>query len=524
MNLMSWWSSWRSERKAAGAILQYLPMMMRQSESRSGAVVNWVTAVEVPAVVACVRAIAEGIAQVPIKAYRSEGDGGWVQIHKHRVLSLLNRPNPWQDGFQFRETAVWHLALTGNCFIYKVKTGTGRVVSELLPIEPHRVTVERAEDGVGLRYRVTWDNGRQSIYGPEDIWHLRGPSWNGWMGLDAVRQAREAIGLAMSTEWSHAKLHANGAKPSGLYSIEGNLSAEQYAQLSAWLEAGTNGENAYKPMILDRGAKWTPLTMSGVDAQHLETRKYQVEEICRAFRVIPMMVGYSDKTATYASAEQMFIAHVVHTLHPWASRLEQQIMRELTDGSVRVEIDLNGLMRGASADRASYNSKALGSGNAPAWMTPNEVRANEGLDWIEGGDELPKPVAPVAAKPGADDEDDDEPKPDPNEAVAKALAVMTEMQGAVAQRMTEIMSAVIAAGGKGGTQVVLPQSVTVDAVKAVGATFTEVEERDEQGRIKSMLIRPVSGIGPTLRRTVIHDEKGRVSGHEDEMIEEITNG
>jgi HK97 family phage portal protein len=134
--------------------------------------------------------------------------------------------------------------------------------------------------------------------------------------------------------------------------------------------------------------------MTGVDSQHLETRKHQIEEICRHMRVIPLMVQHSDKTATYASAEQMFIAHVVHTIAPWATRFEQSAEANLLAPGEDVDIrfNLKSLMRGAAKDRAEYYAKALGSGGSPAWMTQNEVREDDGLDAIEGADALPQPA------------------------------------------------------------------------------------------------------------------------------------
>ena len=122
--------------------------------------------------------------------------------------------------------------------------------------------------------------------------------------------------------------------------------------------------------------------MSGVDAQHIETRKLQVEEMCRAMRVMPIMIGQADKSATYASAEQMFLAHVVHTLMPWYERIEQSAdVNLLSDEDRRAgfytKFNPNALMRGAAADRGEYYSKALGAGGTPAWMTQDEVRGLE---------------------------------------------------------------------------------------------------------------------------------------------------
>jgi HK97 family phage portal protein len=269
------------------------------------------------------------------------------------------------------------------------------------------VLVDRKSD-MSITYQVMFEDGRSPILTEADVWHIRGPSWNSWMGIEAVKYARDAIGLSMALETSHSRLHKNGLQPSGTYSIEGSLAEKDHARLHAYLEKYYGGQdNAGRPLILDRSAKWLSRAMSGVDAQHIETRNHQIEEICRHFRVIPLMVGYSDKTATYASAEQMFIAHVVHTITPWVTRFEQSAERALLgpDENLDIRFDLKGLMRGAAKDRAEYYAKALGSGGAPAWMTQNEVREDDGLDPIDGGDELPKPTnvggpAPVPAMEG----------------------------------------------------------------------------------------------------------------------------
>lgn len=152
-------------------------------------------------------------------------------------------------------------------------------------------------------------------------------------------------------------------------------------------------------MVLDDGAKWTPLGMSSADAQLIETRKHQIEEICRHFRVMPIMLGHSDKTTTYASAEQMFQAHVVHTLMPWFVRIEQSAdLNLLTDeqeaAGMYVKFMPNGLMRGAARDRSDFYSKALGSGGTKGWMTQNDVRRAEDMDPIDdpAANELPQPT------------------------------------------------------------------------------------------------------------------------------------
>lgn len=370
-------------------------------ETRSGQTVNAKTAMEATAVLACVRVIAEGVAQSKIKFYTAGQRP--ARIYAHPVLDLLTwKPNEFQTAFAFIETVLIHAVLAGNAYVFVNRVGSDRRARELLPIEPNRVTCERLPD-MTLRYTVRDDNGQARVVPTEAIWHIRGPSWNGWSGMDAVHLAREAIGLATATEARHASMHKNSPDLGGVYAIDGKLNEGQFRQLRDWIVRNTTGDLAGSPLILDNGAKWTSQQMKGVDAQHLETRKFQVEEICRAFRVIPMMAGYSDKTATYASAEQMFIAHVVHTLTPWATRLEQSAERALLKEGEEIDIrfDMRSLMRGSAADRAEYISKALGSGGSQPWMRIEEAREEDQLEWMEGTDRLPTPtnVGGAAAEP-----------------------------------------------------------------------------------------------------------------------------
>jgi len=374
--------------------------------SRSGVSVNWKNAIEVATVLACVRVIANGVSQVPFRVYQ-DANGSRSAAPGHPAYALLyRRPNAWQTSFEFRETLMYHVLLTGNAFVWKGVVGRERQLRRLEIIEPGRVTVKRNETTGSLTYVVRGENGQSVDFMQDEIWHVRGPSWNSWMGMETVALARDAIGLSMATEAAHAEFHRGGARVSGLLSVKDPLAPDRFEFLSAWLDKYSDGgERSGKPLILDRGATWTQMQMTGVDAQHLETRKHQIEEICRAFGVMPIMVGHADKTATYASAEQMFLAHVVHTLSPWYERIEESADINLLTPDDReagyyTKFTPNGLMRGAAKDRGEFYAKALGAGSSPAWMTPNEVRALEEMDGHPDGDTLFRP--PVNAAAGAD--------------------------------------------------------------------------------------------------------------------------
>ena len=375
--------------------------------TKSGASVSHKSALEVPAVLSCVRVISEGVAQVPFKVYRQIGDKV-MPATEHPLFRVLHRkPNGWMTSFELRETMAIHCAMTGDAYAF-INRMRGEV-RELIPLPPGTVAVKQ-KDNYRLEYQITAPSGKTMTVPQEAVWHWRGPSWDAVGGMDVVKLAREAIGLAMSAEESQARMQKNGAAISGTYSVEGTLNAEQYKAMRAWLDKEFDGAaNLGKTKQLDRNAKFHPQSMTGIDAQLLETRKHQIEEICRAFRVMPIMAGYSDKAATYASAEQMFLAHVVHTLSPWYERIEQSAeCHLLTDKEVAegyfVKFNAAGLMRGSHKDRSEYFAKALGAGGSPAWMTQDEVRALEELNPM-GGDAalLPKPTnVPSNAAPKED--------------------------------------------------------------------------------------------------------------------------
>lgn len=391
-------SLYRSREQKSGSMEAILrDFLGGGSHSKAGVPINWKTALECVTVLACVRVIVEGIAQVPWKLYRERPNGGRDAASDHELYDLLHRkPNRWQTSFEFREQIALHLALARNAYVF-VNRVRGRVV-ELLPLEPRDVRPQQDGKTREITYEVTLKDGTRQTIPAAQIWHLRGMSWDGIEGLDGVRLAREAIGLAVATENHSSATFANGARLSGILSTDSVLKDDQVKALRAsWQETYAGLANSGKTAILYGGLKFSPIAMQSNDAQMIETRRFQVEQICSAFRVLPIMVGYTDKTSTYASAEQMFLAHVVHTLGPWYERIEQSAdVNLLTDQERRdgyySKFIVAGLLRGAHKDRAEYYAKALGAGGAPAWMAQDEVRALEELNPM-GGDAAQLPVA-----------------------------------------------------------------------------------------------------------------------------------
>lgn len=358
--------------------------LMSFGRARSGPIVNAASALEVTAVLACVRVISEDVAQVPLKIFQKQKSGGSAELSSHPLSDAFDiGPNDWQTGFEFIENLAIQAALGGN--FYSFKNTLRNAVREIIPFRPGTCTEKWSDRGVPT-YSVS-SNGEQQEFPASSIWHVRGPSWDTRTGMSAIHQAREAIGLAIATEDAHSKLHANGAQPSGLYSVEGNLSPVQHTELTAWVMRQMTGENRSKPLILDRNAKWTSSGMNGVDTQHLETRIHQVLEICRSFRVMPIMIGQADKAATYASAEQMFLAHVKYTLMPWYRRIEQSIGKNLLSSEDRkagiyAKFLPNALMRGTAKDRSEFYYKMWSMGT----LNANQIREMEEQNPYEGGE------------------------------------------------------------------------------------------------------------------------------------------
>lgn len=364
----------------------------------AGVAVNDKTALQVSTVLACVKAIADGCATPKLHVYRQLNDGARqlaTNIPEYRLLA--RRPNEWQTSFEWRRQMTIHAALTGTGLSIKNKGLNGRV-RELIPVLPGQWDVHRTSR-YELRYRC-WDQfGQIGEFQPEDVFLLHNVQWDWVKSMNAVQLARSAIGLAMATEKSQASMHANGLRPSGTYSVEGSLTPEQHTRLSAMLKASSGPGKTGIPLVLDRAAKWLSTGLTGVDAQHVETRRLQIEEICRAYGVFPIMVGHSDKSATFASSEAFFSAHVKHTLAPWHEAWSQRIDETLLDGSgpLFAEFDTRYLVAGDMTARATWARTMAEMGI----YTRNEIRDEEGKDPLPG---LDQPLTPLNMTQGSQNE------------------------------------------------------------------------------------------------------------------------
>lgn len=391
------------EWKTVSDTLELFKQIFGTNTSSTGETVTYKTALQVAAVLACTRVVANGISQVPLKLFREGAKGSRLPAVDHPLYWMLFRkPNAWMTSFGYRQTIGAHMMLEGNHFSFKNRPIPGGPIKELIPFLPGEITVKRPNsDDPVYTYRPLNGSGTETLT-KDQVWHLKGLSWNGWIGLQPVVMARESIGLAMAAEAQQGRFFKNGVQTSGTYSIDGKLAGDQYKQLRDWIVENTSGANAGAPLILDRGAKWLSTQMTSIDAQMLETRREQVEEICRALGVFPQMVGYSDKTATFASAESFFIAHVVHTLAPLYECIEQSIACDLlTDdemkGGIYAKFIEEGLLRGSMKDTAEMLDKYVNGG----LMTPNEGRSKLDMnpDPDPASDKLRVPANIVGKQP-----------------------------------------------------------------------------------------------------------------------------
>jgi HK97 family phage portal protein len=382
---------WQKKSAASGDINEIWQALLGQAASKSGINVTWRTALQYSTAQACVRIIAEDIAQLPFAVYRSLPDGGSEQIAAHPVHKLIKtKPNDDQTAFEMREQMGLHAVLTNNAYVWKNIVRSS--VAELLPFEPHLVRPIRKNGET--TYELTLEDGKRETVPKREIWHLRGPSWNGWQGLDGIRLMRETIGLALALENHGSRMFSNGATVGGILSTEANLSKEQQKELrESWQSRQAGGENAYKTAVMWGGMKWAPMATPNDSAQFLETRRFQVEEACRHFKVLPIMVGHADKTTTYASAEQMVLIHLRQTLGPWLTRIEQSAnCNLLTDDELAAgyftKFTRNALLAMTAQARAEFYSKMYGIGV----MNPNEIRELEDMNPYDGGEKYRVPL------------------------------------------------------------------------------------------------------------------------------------
>lgn len=359
----------------------------------SGKAVTERSAMQMTAVYSCVRILAEAVAGLPLHLYKYNDDGGKEKAIDHPLYRLLHdEPNPEMSSFVFRETLMTHLLLWGNAYAQVIRNGKNEVVA-LYPLMPNKMSVDRDENGhlYYTYYRGPDEAIKNKEFAvtlqPSDVLHIPGLGFDGLVGYSPIAMAKNAIGMAIACEEYGAKFFANGATPGGVLEHPSTIKDPQRVRES-WQAAFGGSSNSNKVAVLEEGMKYTPISISPEQAQFLETRKFQINEIARIFRIPPHMVGDLEKSS-FSNIEQQSLEFVKYTLDPWVIRWEQSIQRALLsyDEKVRyfVKFNLEGLLRGDYQSR--MNGYAIGRQNG--WMSANDIRELENLDRIpaeEGGD------------------------------------------------------------------------------------------------------------------------------------------
>lgn len=358
-------------------------------ESAAGKTVTVDKALQLSAVWSCVRLLSETIATLPVGFYEKTSDGR-QSANEHPLYELLhNQPNADMTAVEFWEMIMASLLLWGNA--YAEIDRTGKRITALVPLRPERMKVERSREGEPIyTYRDGAGGGTRNIK-DQNMMHIRAFSTNGVMGLSPVSYARQTLGMAMATDEASAKVFKNGMRPSGILSMEQVLKKEQRNEVRDSLtEQFAGSMNTGKMMVLEAGMKFLPVAMNPEDAQMLQTRAFNIEDICRWFRVWPGLIGHNAQGQTMwgSGVEQMLIGFLTFSLRPWLTRIEQAIRKNLLAPGERnryfAEFSIEGLLRADSAARAAFYSTMTQNG----LMSRNEARQKENLPPRPGADQL----------------------------------------------------------------------------------------------------------------------------------------
>ena len=353
----------------------------------SGKPVNERTAMQTTAVYACVRILAEAVASLPLHVYEYQDDGGKKLVHDHPLYYLLHdEPNPEMTSFVFRETLMSHLLIWGNAYAQIIRDGAGRVLG-LYPLLPDKMDVQRDDRG-NIYYvysRNSDENPMFKEYGDirlkaGDVLHIPGLGFDGLIGYSPIAMAKNAVGMTLACEEYGASFFANGANPGGVLEHPGVLKDPSKVRES-WNSVYRGVNNAHKIAVLEEGMKYQQIGIPPEEAQFLETRKFQINEIARLYRIPPHMVGDLDKSS-FSNIEQQSLEFVKYTLDPWVIRWEQSLQRSLLlpgeKGKYFIKLNVDGLLRGDYQSR--MNGYAVGRQNG--WFSANDIREMENMNPI----------------------------------------------------------------------------------------------------------------------------------------------
>lgn len=383
---MSFWG--RLFRKSGGPLSIRDPLHWRNREFDvpSGATVNVDSVLALSTVWACVNLIAGTIASLPLMVYRTARDGARTVAHEHPLYRVLHEsPNSLQTALDFWEFACASIELRGNAYARIVRS-SGRVVS-LLPVSPDLPVVRRINNN---RLEYEWSEDGESFKETNDtLLHIRGFGGSPTGGLSTLAFGRKVFGLATAIDNAAGFTFGNGLRPSGTLTFKEFLSNDQRKIIEDRLiEKFVGAMNAGRPMVLEGGTEWKPLTINPEDAQMLQSRSFSVEEICRFFNVPPHMVGHTQPSTSWGTGlEQQTLGFQKFTLRRRLKRIEQALEKQLLtpedrSAGIVIEFNLEGLLRGDSGARSAFYGSGLNNG----WMTINEVRSLENMPPVDGGD------------------------------------------------------------------------------------------------------------------------------------------
>ena len=360
------------------------------SMTAAGVAINSQTAMNISAVYACITVIAETLAQLPLILYKRDGDNK-SRATTHRLYRLLHdAPNSFQTSFDWRMTKTAHILLYGAGYSFISRSVSGEIL-ELLPMHPDKMEIKQNKD-FSIEYIFTDLDGKRIPLRQDQVFRVTGFSLDGVNGISPIEYHRQTMGIASAADRHTALTFKNGAKHSGILQNDGHFTSDDVAKRvkESWDEANS-GDNSHKTALLEDGLEWKAVSMTNRDAQYIESRKFQIEEIARIFHMQLHKIGHLEK-ATNNNIEHQGLEFVTATMMPWLMRWEQSIARDLlgvTDSrSFFAEFLVDGLLRGDSTARAAFYQSAVGT----PWMTVNEARAAENRNPVEGGDKLVTPL------------------------------------------------------------------------------------------------------------------------------------
>ena len=375
---------------------------MFNPNSASGKVVTEENAMTSTAVYAAVRVIAETIASLPLNVYADLPDGGKEKAKSNYLYNLLhNKPNEMMTSFTWREAMMVHLLLWGNHYSLIERDNSGKIKG-LYPLEPAKMRVK--ERNRKLFYLYSPNDAKQMMLNQREVLHIPGLGFDGLTGKSVIAMAKEAIGLGLAAEEFGARFFSQGAQPSGIIEYPSKMSDEAYQRYKKDVNKKHSGlGNSHKVMVLEEGLKYQQTGIPPDDAQFLETRKFQIEEIARIFKVPPHMLGDLER-ATFSNIEQQSIDFVVNTIRPWLVRIEQTLNDKLIGNNNNrnyCKFVVEGLLRGDAESRAAYYREMSNIGA----MTINEIREKEDLNPLDNGDQsfVPLNMIPLGQNQSIED-------------------------------------------------------------------------------------------------------------------------